>query len=237
LGSCTITVNVGANAAASASNTISISNTAPIPAATPAPATVSFAIAQVGGTIALPQTGQTPTLPLTATVGMDGYTYIGVPWAYVTSGSTTPATRFTVGIDAEADCVTDNLTGLMWVKSPSITTYAWISGTSPNYTYPAQVAVDSYNTANYCGHNDWYLPTVNDLSSLLNDGFIGGAHKYQSEWLISQGFSNVQANAYWSSSTYASNTTGAWNVNFSSGNVGAGSKTSTTSVWPVRLAQ
>jgi hypothetical protein len=167
---------------------------------------------------------------------MDGYTFIGVPWAYVTSGATTPATRFTDNPN-DANCIIDNLTGLEWIKTPSSTPYAWRAGNVGSYTYPAQAAVDAYNANVTCGHNDWYLPTINDLSSLLNDGFIDGVNNYQSEWLNSQGFSNVQANNYWSSSTYASDTNGAWVVHFNYGNVAARLKNTNGFVWPVRLAQ
>lgn len=181
-------------------------------------------------TVYLPQSGQTPTLPVNpALVGMDGYTYIGVPWAYVTSGATTPASRFTVGAGIESDCVTDNLTGLMWMESPSSTAYTWRAGTDPSYTYPAQAAVDVYNTNSYCGHSDWYLPTVNDLASLLNNGQARTA-----TWLNAQGFNNVQALNYWSSSTDASNSNNAWVVDFDGGSAYAFSKIGNYYVWPVR---
>lgn len=154
--------------------------------------------------------------------------YIGVSWAYVTSGALTPSTRFVSGTGAEVNCVTDTLTGLMWIKSPSSNSMNW------------QSALDSIASANagagYCGHHDWYLPTVNDLTSLVNDGFIGG-NKYQSEWLASQGFSNVQASYYWSSGTDASNTNNAWDVDFILGVVATYGKTNGHYVWPVRLAQ
>ena len=45
---------------------------------------------------------------------------------------------------------------------------------------------------------------------------------------------NVQANNYWSSSTYAGNTTNAWNVNMNDGNMNANNKTNNNYVWPVR---
>jgi hypothetical protein len=183
-------------------------------------------------TIALPQTGQTPTAPIAATSGMDGYSYLGVAWAWITGGGTPPVSpRFTVGSGAESSCITDNLTGLMWVKSPSSTTYMWRAGSVVSYTYPAQAAVDAYNTNNTCGHSDWYLPTVNDLSSLLNDGVVPYT------WLNSQGFSNVQARNYWSSSTRASNTNNAWVVDFYGGVVDARDKTTNNYVWPVRGGQ
>ena len=228
---CTITANVDSSATPSSGNTVTLSNTT-TPSMAPTPSSVSFAIAQSGGTIALPQTGQTPTLPVNpALVGMDGYTFIGVPWAYVTSGATTPATRFTDNPN-DPNCIIDNLTGLEWIKTPSSTPYAWRAGNVGSYTYPAQAAVDAYNANVTCGHNDWYLPTINDLSSLLNDGQASPA-----TWLNAQGFSNVQARGYWSSSTSASNTNRAWVVIFNGGNVGASLKSYNYWVWPVRLAQ
>ena len=181
-------------------------------------------------TVYLRQTGQTPSTPTVATAGMDGFTHAGIPWAYVTSGTTTPATRFTVGTDAESDCVTDNLTGLMWVKSPSSTNYAWRLGTSPNYTYPAQVAVDAYNANYYCGHNDWYLPTINDLSSLVNEGQAN-----QATWLNTQGFSNVQTGGYWSSTEINSNSNMAWLIDYNAGNIYSSTKANGLYVFPVRI--
>jgi len=48
------------------------------------------------------------------------------------------------------------------------------------------------------------------------------------------GSSGVQSNNYWSSTTYAPNTTNAWNVNLNDGNVNNDNKTNTNYVWPVR---
>jgi hypothetical protein len=48
------------------------------------------------------------------------------------------------------------------------------------------------------------------------------------------GFTGVQSNNYWSSSTYAGNTTNAWIVNLNDGNVNNNDKTNTNYVWPVR---
>lgn len=234
--SCTISAVAASDAAAASNQTVTLSNTT-TPSMAPSPGTITFAIANPPPTIYLPQTGQTPTTPLTATAGMDGFTYIGVPWAYVTSGSTTPPARFTVGADAEADCITDNLTGLMWVKDLNTVVIKNQAAGSTTTWQNALDSVSDMNTAGYCGHKDWYSPTVNDLSSLLNDGYIGGSNKYQSEWLISQGFSNVQADSYWSSSTYASGTGSAWYVRFTDGSLLAHNNTNNKYVWPVRLVQ
>ena len=148
----------------------------------------------------LPQTGESPTSPITpATLGMDGYTYTGIPWAYAPSGTTTPTTRFSAGSGAESNCITDNLTGLMWIKD--LNTLA-INESGANSWQDALAAIADTNAGSgYCGYTDWYLPTINDLSSLINLSAIN-----PSAWLLSRGFINLQNNAntsyYWSSTTY-----------------------------------
>jgi hypothetical protein len=51
---------------------------------------------------------------------------------------------------------------------------------------------------------------------------------------IIETFIGVVSDNYWSSTTYADNTTNAWNVNLNNGNVNANNKTNTNYVWPVR---
>ncbi|MBF0177721.1 MAG: DUF1566 domain-containing protein [Magnetococcales bacterium] len=47
-------------------------------------------------------------------------------------------------------------------------------------------------------------------------------------------FSGVQSNNYWSSSSYATSGSNAWNVNLNDGNVNNNNKSNTNHVWPVR---
>ena len=51
---------------------------------------------------------------------------------------------------------------------------------------------------------------------------------------ISRGFSGVQSNNYWSSTSNVNNPNSAWNVNLNNGNVNNDNKTNTNYVWPVR---
>jgi hypothetical protein len=159
----------------------------------------------------VPKTGQLTSYG-TGTID-DGGLQRGVAW---------PSPRFTVGTGAEVDCVTDNLTGLMWVKTPDSTSRQW------------QAALDYADVLTLCGYSDWRLPNRKELRSLANFGQTNLA-----TWLNTQGFSNVQADGYWSSSTYAANTPGAWNVNMgmSVGYVTADVKTDNYYVWPVRGGQ
>ncbi len=51
---------------------------------------------------------------------------------------------------------------------------------------------------------------------------------------MSNAFSGVQTNNYWSSTTNASNPDNAWNVNLNNGNGNDDDKTNDNWVWPVR---
>ena len=167
--------------------------------------------------VSLPETGQTTCYDAAgaviacATTGQDGDLKKGVAW---------PNPRFTV--DGTGLCVTDNLTGLMWVRTPDSILRTW------------QQALDYANGITLCGFSDWRLPNRKELRSLINYEQANTA-----TWLNnpSQGFSNVQAGNYWSSTTYANGTADGWNVRMSGGGVYGGNKTNTNYVWPVRAGQ
>jgi hypothetical protein len=157
------------------------------------------------------QTGQTQCydtagvqLPNCVSTGQDGEYQAGVVW---------PAQRFTVS----GDCVTDNLTGLMWVKTPESSSRIW------------QEALTYAKGRSLCGYGSgWRLPNRKELLSL---------ESYESAnpiaWLNGQGFSNVQ-DSYWSSTTYADLTPDkAWTVHMVGGPNGH-SKADSYYVWPVR---
>jgi hypothetical protein len=192
-----------------------------------------------GITIRLPQTGQTKRYAL-----FDDGTYLmGESWAKSATGTTTPAQRF-MADPQDANCIIDNLTGLEWPKN-GIIGFATTSGGTPiaqpvytnttlNLNYMnwsnALTAVANMNSApaKLCGYDDWHLPTVNELSSMVN---YGAENPLQ--LLNTQGFSNVQA-VYWSSSAYAADPGGAFYVNFNYSTINIFSKHYFSGVWPVR---
>jgi hypothetical protein len=168
------------------------------------------------GTINLPRTGQTKCydtsgveIPCPGT-GQDGEIQAGIAW---------PSPRFTVS----GDCVTDNLTGLVWTKDANL----------PGGTKSWQGALDyvkSFNSSGgLCGFADWRLPNINELESLINSGEANTA-----TWLNTQGFTNVEYLYYWSSTTYAYSMYGAWIVPVGLGRVDPGNKLNEYYVWPVR---
>ena len=169
------------------------------------------------GTVNLPQTGQkkcydTAGNQITCSgTGQDGAIQAGVA---------PPSPRFQVN----GDCVTDSLTGLMWARSANL----------PNGPRTWYQAVDDCNNLNLCGYTDWRLPNVNELESLINANEPNSA-----TWLNGQGFTNVQASYYWSSTSDADGTAYAWVVGMWNGYVYDGSKSCYYGyyVWPVRSGQ
>ncbi len=139
-------------------------------------------------------------------------------------GTDFPSTRFCNNDDGT---VTDNMTGLMWVQSPPTGTYTWVNG----FTY-----INGLNNANAgagtYGYNDWRFPNVEELKNLVNYG-----QSDSSTWLNAQGFSNVQTNYYWSSTTFANSNTRASVVGMSNSYVSDINKTTPYCVWPVRGGQ
>jgi len=114
--------------------------------------------------------------------------------------------------------MTDNRTGLMWVKSPDSTQRMW------------QPAMDYCDTLDFAGKTDWRLPTIDELQGLM-EGWTG---VNPAAWLTSQGFSNVQADSYWSSTPRSGTTGTAWDVSMYYGSLGFNGMAAPYYVWAVR---
>ena len=126
-------------------------------------------------------------------------------------------------------CVKDNVTGLVWeVKTTDggihnkDNTYQWGGDTAigkghPNaqgtYYDPSwNELVQGSNTDNLCGFYDWRVPTVAELSSIVNKGTSNPA-------IDTNYFPNTVINYFWSSSPLAVNSSYAWCIAFYYGNV------------------
>jgi hypothetical protein len=175
--------------------------------------------------IVLPKTGQTTCFDDAGTLigctgtGQDGDLQTGVA---------EPIQRFTVGtgVGTTDQCVTDNLTGLMWTSNANL----------PGGSKTWQEALNHANTLDLCGFDDWRLPNRKELRSLINYSLANNAAT-----LNTLGFSNVQSNLYWSSSTYVPTTdplaANAWVALMRDGTVAFFDKTGSHFVWPVRAGQ
>ncbi len=158
----------------------------------------------VGGTLVLPRTGQTTS----HRAGDDGALQKGVAW---------PSPRFT---DNGNGTVTDNLTGLTWVKAPHA-----LPG---NAAMKWSDAIDFCNALTYATRSDWRLPNERELRSLLD------ASQHSPALPAGHPFTGVLNNNYWTSTTPPFNANEAWQILVSSGFMANLSKTSLYQVWPVR---
>jgi uncharacterized repeat protein (TIGR01451 family) len=188
-------------------------------------------------TVAQATVGQTP-VPVTgqtrsANAGDDGDIQAGVAW---------PSPRFTDNTD---DTVTDNLTGLIWLKDahcaspdPDQGQQTWAN---------ALLAILELNTfgtmdTNSCGdtsnggthQTDWRLPNKREFLSLIDFGEENPALE------VNHPFTNVQVDRpYWTSTTNATDTGQGWTITISdtglnAGKIGAQAKNVSSHVWAVR---
>ncbi len=196
-----------------------------------APGSTGYTLDQIYE-LALPtrveKTGQTGcwdssgTSETCAGTGQDGELQKGVSW---------PVPRFTDNADGT---VTDNLTGLIWLKNANCptSTNTWSAAlTFANSLYDGWTGDGSGGD---CGltdgssPGDWRLPNVKELSSLAHFGYDLLAVPNAAgtgQWTEGDPFSGLQSNNYWSSTTFVGDTYVAWYVSMNSGTVSNDGKT------------
>ncbi len=151
------------------------------------------------------RTGQTNSY----LAGDDGQWLKGIP---------SPVPRFSV--QADTNVVLDNLTGLMWARHANLAGYASLA-----------------NAIAYCtnltsgGYQDWRVPNVRELQSLLDFGQFG--------LILPEGnpFLGVQPDHYWSSTTVPWDGTVGYIVHMGYGRTIHDYKSNPWCVWPVRGGQ
>jgi hypothetical protein len=109
--------------------------------------------------------------------------------------------RFKVLSDFNNEAVFDKETGRVWARSPDSTTRTWFQALS--HCYNKEVG----------GRKGWRLPTIEELASLVDTSQANPALP------ADHPFENVQSSLYWSATTFASDTSLAWVVNFFNGSV------------------
>jgi len=130
-------------------------------------------------------------------------------------------------VDNLNNTVDDKASGLQWIQDhAAIGTVDGHNFTTYMTWADALAAVAALNVANYAGHNDWRLPNIKQLQSIVDYGRVGPA--------INTIFLNCQSGYYWSSTTYAGYAGSAWGVDFYDGDVNDGGKTHDFRVRPVR---
>ncbi|MEZ5702237.1 MAG: DUF1566 domain-containing protein [Burkholderiaceae bacterium] len=118
-----------------------------------------------------------------------------------------------------ADCVRDDVTGLVWevktvggARSATSTYRASLGFAGDPTTVNGYIA--TVNDANLCGFNDWRLPSFEELHGLLNYGQGEGL------FITTSAFPNTQRGAgdwYWSATNSVDNPNQAWLLGFYNG--------------------
>ena len=171
------------------------------------------------GPAPVPMTGQiTSHAP-----GDDGFYEKGVEW---------PNPRF---IDKRDGTITDNLTGLIWLKNANCFGHRnwWEAIADCNELGNGQCGLTDGSSPEH-----WRLPNRFELASLLDMQYYGPQLSNSAgtgQWTHGNPFINLITNGnYWTSTTYAFNTGFAWCVEFDTGVTGNVNKSDVSFVWPVR---
>lgn len=124
------------------------------------------------------------------------------------------------------ECVQDNVTGLLWeaktvANKDAVVTYA-----------DALAHAATLNAARHCGHDDWRLPTPQELAGLVNASVSRSVSMLPA--IDQTFFAEQQAGPYWTDSEVQGNATEAWVVEFQYGLTTHYAKTSSRAVRLVR---
>jgi hypothetical protein len=115
------------------------------------------------------------------------------------------------------DMVLDKETGLVWTRDANLRVSApWV-----------QCIQFCRNTVNIGGRKGWRLPSVEELSSLIDS-------KQNPPFPNGHPFINIQSENYWTNSTFEWDSQYAWRLNMLNGYTGHAEKLEWFFLWPVR---
>ncbi|OAD23963.1 hypothetical protein THIOM_000190 [Candidatus Thiomargarita nelsonii] len=133
-------------------------------------------------------------------------------------------------IDNGDGTVTDNKTGLIWLKNANcFGEQDWKTA----MLRAAKLAHGQCSLNDRSKPGDWRLPTEDEWEAMVDERYIlRTISNGTGQWKQGDAFTGVQSSWYWSST--ASSTSSAWLVRLSDGRVGNGGKTLAIYVWAVR---
>lgn len=136
----------------------------------------------------------------------------------------TPDTRFTINADTT---VTDNTTGLIWMRCAlgQQSSNNTCDGPEQNYTW--QLALQAADIATFAGYSDWRLPNVKELESLVENHCTSPAINLTV-------FPKAPGAWFWSSTPSIRDSQDAWGVNFLFGENTSSNKSTPSAVRLVR---
>ncbi|MDM8557989.1 DUF1566 domain-containing protein [Candidatus Parabeggiatoa sp. HSG14] len=165
----------------------------------------------------------------------DGWANTGFVWP-VRDAKASVKLRYT---DNNDGTVTDNNSGLIWLKNANcFGMQKWDIATQK----AANLASGQCGLTDGSTTGKWRLPTKEEWEAMTDDNYFKPALSNAAgtgKWQEGDAFSGVQtdSSSYWSSTTYANDTTYAWYVGIYYGSVSSDNFTNTFYVWPVRGGQ
>jgi len=151
--------------------------------------------------VSFPATGQTTTYAM----GDDGDIQAGAALSY------------TDNLDGT---ITDNNTGLMWEKKDAA---GGINDKDAIYNWVDALGfIDTLNGNMFAGHDDWRLPNVKELHSIVNyeNADFAVSAEFDTNCVAActvLACSCTGSSFYWSSTSFVLSPLGAWSVNFTVG--------------------
>ena len=153
------------------------------------------------------------------------YAFTGSGWTSVSCAGTGQDGEFQRGAsrsftDNGNGTITDSFTGLIWEKlsyDNSIHDYR------SSYSWPTAVStkISTLNSTNFGGYNDWRVPNIVELQSIINFGAVNPAVFSAFHSSCSPGCSVLSCSCgevlCWSSTTYKGQVSHAYGVNFQDG--------------------
>ena len=180
----------------------------------------SAEVSAIPSAVRLPKTGQTTSYASED----DGSFQIGTPWQsnrFVNLDGTAPASD---------DAMRDTLTGLIWTRDANAPGPPVCTPAAGKKWQGALDHISCLNANNYLGYSDWRLPNRKEIRSLVdysqNTPALPAGHP----------FINVMStDYYWTSTTYAADTSYAWVTYMSDGRITRNFKPDVNfRIWPVR---